>query len=188
MTAYGIIEANKENCVGCRMCEIVCSAAKEGQFIPNLARIQVAEDPLRGLSAPVVCFQCVDAMCLRACPESAIKETSAENGCRCIDIDPDKCVSCGRCAFACPIGAINYSPAAKARKCDLCGGDPQCVKYCYYDCLHFITVDAPDFQKRARKIDSIMNKACRNRVAKEIEKRHMEALPTTQADRLKTEG
>ena len=176
MTIYGVIEAKTENCVGCRMCEIVCSAAKEGQFIPSLARIQVTEDPLRGLSAPVACLQCVDAMCMRACPESAIREISGD-GYRCIDIDPEKCVSCGRCAFACPIGAINYSPATKARKCDLCGGDPQCVRYCYYDCLHFLTLSAPDFKKRAKKIDSRISKACRIMAAAEVEKRHKQALP-----------
>ncbi len=177
MTTYGVIEIQKENCVGCRMCEIVCSATKEGKFIPNLARIQVAEEPLRGLSAPVVCFQCVDAMCMRACPEAAINEISAESGYRFIDIDPEKCTSCGRCAFACPIGAINYSPKTKARKCDLCGGDPECVKYCYYDCLHFLRIDATEYRKRAQKIDQLMNKTCRDLVVKEIESRHKRILP-----------
>ncbi|RJQ48674.1 MAG: 4Fe-4S dicluster domain-containing protein [Desulfobacteraceae bacterium] len=183
MTAYGIIEAKKENCVGCRMCEIVCSAAKEGKFIPSLARIQVIEDPLQGLSAPIVCFQCVDAMCMRVCPASAIKEKTAGNGDRFIDIDPEKCISCGRCAFACPVGAINYSPAAKARKCDLCGGDPQCVRYCYYDCLHFLRIDAADFKKRARKIDSLISKACRVMADHEMEQRHRQALPKVETIR-----
>lgn len=174
---YGIIEAKKENCVGCRMCEIVCSAAKEGEFIPSLARIQVTEDPLRGLSAPVVCLQCRDAMCMRVCPASAIKEINAASGCRRIEIDPAKCISCGRCAVACPIGAVNYSPRNKARKCDLCGGDPQCVRYCYYDCLHFLTMTGPEFEQRAAKIDALISRTCRAVFAGEVERRHKQALP-----------
>ena len=177
MKSYTIIEAQKENCVGCRMCEIVCSAVKEGKFIPDLARIQVAEEPLAGLSAPVVCYQCVDAMCMRVCPADAIKEVVDENGYRCIDVVQEKCISCGRCAFACPIGAINYSPKAKARKCDLCGGDPECVKYCYYDCLHLVKLDMPAYQKHAKKVDQLMNKTCRESVASEIEHRHKRSLP-----------
>lgn len=176
MTTFGVIEVRKENCVGCRMCEIVCSATKEEKFIPNLSRIQVAEEPLRGLSAPVVCFQCTDAMCQQACPESAICEVVAENGNRFVDIDTKRCVSCGRCAFACPVGAINYSPKTKARKCDLCGGDPECVKYCYYDCLHFLRLDAQEYDKRTRKIDRLISRTCREAAAKEMENRHKQIL------------
>jgi Fe-S-cluster-containing hydrogenase component 2 len=180
MEEYGVLEVRRENCVGCRMCEIVCSAAKEGRFIPSLARIQVIEEPLRGLSAPVVCLQCADPMCRRVCPAEAIAEIAGEGVCRRIEIDRDKCIACGRCAHACPIGAINYAPAAKARKCDLCAGDPQCAKYCYYDCLRYERLDAPGFRKRVKKVDSLINKACRKTAAAEIENRHRQALPETE--------
>ena len=39
------------------------------------------------------------------------------------------CTQCGECYKACPTGAmrvINGRPF----KCDLCGGDPLCVRYC----------------------------------------------------------
>jgi Flp pilus assembly CpaF family ATPase len=41
-------------------------------------------------------------------------------------VDPEKCDGCGECF--CPYGALEIK--GYARKCDLCGGDPQCVKVC----------------------------------------------------------
>ena len=38
---------------------------------------------------------------------------------------------CKMCVNACPLGNISYSPIIqKVFKCDLCGGDPWCAKYC----------------------------------------------------------
>jgi Fe-S-cluster-containing hydrogenase component 2 len=35
------------------------------------------------------------------------------------------------CVSACPVGAVVVDPEeGTASKCDLCGGEPQCVKYC----------------------------------------------------------
>ena len=41
-----------------------------------------------------------------------------------------------RCALACPFGAINYWDG-KARKCELCDGDPQCVRVCVPQALRY---------------------------------------------------
>jgi len=40
---------------------------------------------------------------------------------------------------ACPWNMIVYNEEADTySKCDLCGGDPQCVKYCPADAIKFI--------------------------------------------------
>ena len=42
----------------------------------------------------------------------------------------EKCTGCKLCIKACPFGAIQVGPNREILKCDLCGGDPECVKYC----------------------------------------------------------
>jgi Fe-S-cluster-containing hydrogenase component 2 len=40
------------------------------------------------------------------------------------------------CQYACPFDAIRMHPSRHvAMICDLCGGDPQCVKYCVLGAL-----------------------------------------------------
>jgi len=47
-----------------------------------------------------------------------------------VAFDEDKCVGCASCVDACPFGAIWMSQFDKPLKCDLCGGDPECVQIC----------------------------------------------------------
>ena len=46
------------------------------------------------------------------------------------EIDNDKCTLCEICITACPFGAIQLDPEGNPLKCDLCGGDPLCVRHC----------------------------------------------------------
>jgi Fe-S-cluster-containing hydrogenase component 2 len=54
--------------------------------------------------------------------------------------------------MVCPVGGISLDPVTNvAFKCDLCGGDPECVKYCYNEALAYIAKDKLDVSlKRAR--------------------------------------
>lgn len=49
------------------------------------------------------CIDCIDGACLRVCPADCIYE-----GERMFYIDPDHCVSCGACEWACPVEAIYH--------------------------------------------------------------------------------
>jgi Fe-S-cluster-containing hydrogenase component 2 len=46
-----------------------------------------------------------------------------------VRVDKDKCIACRMCVVACAYGAIT-SFEGDIIKCDLCEGDPVCIKYC----------------------------------------------------------
>jgi Fe-S-cluster-containing dehydrogenase component len=71
-------------------------------------------------------------------------------------IDTDKCIGCRMCMVGCPFGAMRYDPVKKQSfKCQLCDGDPQCVKFCPTEALKFLPKDManlPKLDRLARKI------------------------------------
>jgi carbon-monoxide dehydrogenase iron sulfur subunit len=50
----------------------------------------------------------------------------------------------------CPFGAMNYNSIdKKVFKCDLCGGDPQCVRFCEVNAIEYVDADRlSTFKKR----------------------------------------
>jgi Fe-S-cluster-containing hydrogenase component 2 len=52
-------------------------------------------------------------------------------------VDEEKCTECGECIEACPYEGIFLQGGAAAMKCDLCEGDPVCVKVCYPMALEY---------------------------------------------------
>lgn len=126
-------------CTGCRICELACSSAKLGLYAPREAAVKI-ENVKEGLAAiPSLCIQCEEPACLKSCPVNAI-ERDPTNGI--VKVIPEKCTACGWCTKACPIeGAIKIIPTSgKAFKCDVCSGDPVCVKYCPTEALKLITL------------------------------------------------
>ncbi len=130
--AMGYVSYNPENCAGCRTCMAVCSLYHDGFVSADLARIQVVAPVLKLFEAEgVTCKQCDSPACLAACPAKAIG-VDPKTGARVIDAA--KCVGCRICIQACvlaPNSPIRYDAVAKkCVKCDLCSGDPQCIKFC----------------------------------------------------------
>jgi carbon-monoxide dehydrogenase iron sulfur subunit len=112
-------------CSHCRMCELICSFMNCGQINPLRSRIRLMTTDIED-AMPVTCLQCEDAPCAALCPMNAIKFTDS-----CLCIDETKCIGCGICVIACPVGAISVDlMKGVASKCELCHGEPQCVKYC----------------------------------------------------------
>ncbi len=116
-------------CTGCRACEAICSFTHlDGETNPRKARIRVRLDLSHGQSEPVVCQQCNKPKCVQACPVDAFHQ---DPGLKIPVIDSAKCDLCLACVEACPFGAISYDPEDRSLLvCDLCGGDPMCVKFC----------------------------------------------------------
>ncbi len=114
-------------CIGCRSCELSCSFAhfkKPGE--PGISRIRTytySDD----FSLVSVCQQCDDAACVRVCPTDALSMNDAGV----VEVNMDKCIHCRMCAVACPFGNIVIEEGTlEIIKCDLCGGDPVCAKFC----------------------------------------------------------
>jgi carbon-monoxide dehydrogenase iron sulfur subunit len=146
----GIIMVDPDKCTGCRMCELICSATKEGEFLPSKARIKVFSKPRIGISIPMVCLQCEDPVCEMVCQFEAIKRDGKTG---LVETFDNKCTGCSACVLACPFGAIEYDKSqAKLLKCDLCNGEPLCVKVCYSKAIEYKEVAQDVLIQRRRNL------------------------------------
>lgn len=159
--AGGVIFPDPTLCIGCLTCEVICSRVHKEQGLSDVPRIRIVNDPTvrvdpeiqrhypdRGQYHQEPCLQCPTAECVYVCPVDAFKiepRTQARY------IDESTCVSCGRCATACPFPIsdeslatnqlafgqktrITYDPQKDTfAKCDLCYWRPEgpaCVERC----------------------------------------------------------
>ena len=143
-----IMTVDYDRCTGCRLCEMVCSVNKEGASDPARARIHVIKWEMEGIYVPMFCQHCEDPLCAAVCPVRAIERDEAEGRMR---VDKEKCVGCRSCLSACPFGAIGWDEEKrKVIRCDLCHGDPTCVKFCATKAIQFIEAErAVLLRKRA---------------------------------------
>ncbi len=136
--------SNPEKCSGCRICELVCSIKKEGVSNPSKGRIKIARI-YPGFDMATACRFCEDPPCVLLCPRDALKK--GKNGM--IGLYKEKCDGCGICVEACEFGAITMHPDEKMPIfCDLCGDDPECIKYCPENALEIAS--AEKIAQRAR--------------------------------------
>jgi len=150
-----VITVDVSKCTGCRLCELACSMKNSGEFNPTRARIQVIGfDEMFCL--PVMCFQCEKPYCAEVCPAGAITRDEATGVFR---TSKDKCVGCKMCTLACPFGNIVFSNEEKvAVKCELCGGEPECVLFCPTGALEFREADTAMIHKKvalSKKLEGI---------------------------------
>jgi Fe-S-cluster-containing hydrogenase component 2 len=133
------IVISPEKCTGCRLCELACSYNRVNSFNPKDAAISVLSFDEIGLAVPMTCLQCEDPHCMTVCMVDAISK-DPETGL--VTVDQDKCIGCKMCVSACPFGNMTYSSRQKAVvKCDLCGGDPECVKVCDAKAIEYKELD-----------------------------------------------
>ena len=131
------------NCTGCRRCEMWCSMKHKKVINTERSAIHVLRrEP--SIDIPLVCLQCGN--CLGACPKDAIQRNKKTGA---IEIKLDLCTGCGFCLTACPYGLITMDKVDKhAIKCDLCGGDPECVKHCKEDAILYLDLERAASYKR----------------------------------------
>lgn len=150
MARKKVITSDRNRCVGCGICEMVCSGTKEGVFDRRLSRIRVMEAGL-GRSKSYSCVLCEgDPECILSCPRHALTrdpETMV------IKVDGDKCDTCGRCLEACEYGAISMvMDEDRVVICDLCQDfeEPRCVTFCPAGALTYSSIN-PIPKKVAKK-------------------------------------
>lgn len=152
-----------QRCSGCRRCEIACSISHEGRIWPEASRVRVFM-LVPGAEIPHLCAQCPDYPCVASCPSKALsvdKNTSA------VVVDDKKCTACGACIRACPGSVPHMHPRDKHIViCDLCGGEPQCVKACTvagYGALRLVKEKAwPSHKLFARKPEELTRDLAEN--------------------------
>lgn len=153
-----ILVVDPEKCTGCRLCELVCSAFHEKTFSPIKSRIHVIKWDEKAIDVPMVCQHCSKPVCVEICPTNALyKDAKSEI----VVVDETRCIGCKVCVLSCPFGAISWDiERGKILKCDLCDGDPQCVKICKFDALKYVKADKVTLLRKregAKKLSELVS-------------------------------
>jgi phenylglyoxylate dehydrogenase beta subunit len=133
--AFETIAFDNAKCNGCNECMTACARAKaqSDDFVHSRIQIVAAD----GGHELAMCRQCGDPECVLDCPAAALAKDEATGV---VEWDDTKCVNCLMCTVGCAYGGIVYDTAAgHVIKCDLCEGDPACVKACSRGALKHIT-------------------------------------------------
>lgn len=111
------IRINKNKCSGCHLCEMVCSLFHLRVINTEKSAIRIHKDDLNSsLNTPILCRQCKAMKCLHGEKVSKIQEKK-------------KFIWNKTRAEHCPFDTLSVF-GEEAFHCDLCSGNPQCVKVC----------------------------------------------------------
>jgi carbon-monoxide dehydrogenase iron sulfur subunit len=138
-----------EQCSGCRICELVCAIKHFGVNNPKKSAIRVLTTyPHPVMRMPIVCSQCKVLTCAQVCPVDALRRSNSV-----VQLDKENCISCYKCVDACPFGAIYvHEDCDLPIICDMCGGDPECVKKCPTGALRLIPTSTLGEFKRLNNV------------------------------------
>ncbi len=169
-----------DTCVGCHACAVACKewngaslmaggspdydpqgAAPSGVWFNRVRHFELVDDQAnncgastRTVNVPMSCMHCEDADCVTVCPTGASYKRASDG---IVLVDPDRCIGCNYCSWACPYGARELDEnAGVMRKCTLCVDriydqalpeaerQPACVLACPTHARHFGDFDDPD--------------------------------------------
>jgi anaerobic dimethyl sulfoxide reductase subunit B (iron-sulfur subunit) len=139
-------------CSGCKACQIACKDkngldvglrwrrivevsgggwTRSNRFVKNESYVY---------NVSVACMHCQKPICVEVCPTKAM----AKGADGIVAIDPDRCIGCRYCEWACPYGAPQYDKASGTMtKCNMCsdyvavGKAPACVSACQMRVLDY---------------------------------------------------
>ena len=131
-------------CSGCRSCELRCAFKHHQQCHLSNSRMRVVRLDHVGVSVPLFCLNCEEGFCQEICPTQAIQRDEKTGA---LVLQEEKCIRCRACTMVCPFSGLQVLPDRRVVKCDLCGGDPYCVKYCETGALKYVDVEDVGVQK-----------------------------------------
>jgi carbon-monoxide dehydrogenase iron sulfur subunit len=133
-----LLLVDMDKCTGCKQCSLACSLIKEDIFDPARGRIKILKKEDIALGVQLLCEQCEAHPCIKACPEGALSRNDKTG---IITVNNETCTKCGSCVDACPYHGIRLHPETEIPIiCDLCGGDPYCVKHCVPEALQWVKI------------------------------------------------
>jgi len=141
-----------EKCTGCRLCELVCSVYHDGVSNRTRSRIHIIKFHNQGIFFPMVCQQCQDAACMAICPKDAIYRDEELGR---VMINYDLCIGCKMCVAACPFGGMGINKDGTVIKCDLCDGDPQCVRFCDMKAVDYVEASTVNLRKKREAVENL---------------------------------
>ena len=111
------IKVNPKKCSGCHLCEMVCSLFHLRIINTEKSAIRIYKDDLdTSLNTPFLCRQCKEMKCLNG---EKVMQTQERK----------KFIWNKARAERCPFNALSVI-GKEAFHCNLCGGNPQCIKVC----------------------------------------------------------
>ena len=162
-----------DTCVGCHACAVNCKEWNTGGHSAPLTDLEpYGEDPLgvwfnrvhtfeagdgaegRTVNFPKSCLHCDEPACVTVCPTGASYKRE-EDGI--VLVNPDTCIGCKLCSWACPYGAREYDYTdGVMKKCTMCidriynenleevDRVPACVSTCPASARHFGDLGDPN--------------------------------------------
>lgn len=129
-----VLSYDPELCVGCYVCQDVCSETWHKVTDAEKSNIRIHQDDDGQLYA-VYCVQCGE--CIAVCPTEALYRDKRGI----VRIKAKLCVGCLSCVGFCPYGAMRYHrDQVEPFKCIACG---TCAKECPADALAIVDVEEP---------------------------------------------
>ena len=156
ITTPSYIAVDYARCTGCRTCETECALSHEKTFDITRSRIRVYHfEP--SLDIASLCAGCNDAPCLEACPKDVVAITR-DSLTGAILLSEAKCIGCRACLNACAkdrsdVIRMSRDGSKALGICDLCGGDPACVKACPEQCLSIVPTNQDGRSLAAKPTD-----------------------------------
>jgi protein NrfC len=112
----------QDNCIDCERCSAACAATNDVPSYGWRTKVfeQINPDSVerRTEFIPVLCNQCNNPACVRACPTKA---TYKDKTTGIIMTDQEKCIGCKTCMSACPYNCRYFNEEVMAvDKCNFC--------------------------------------------------------------------
>ncbi|MDP2471041.1 MAG: DmsC/YnfH family molybdoenzyme membrane anchor subunit [Candidatus Palauibacterales bacterium] len=143
-------------CTGCQACELACSIENDLGLDRSWREVvtfnDVAIPGIPRFHLSLACNHCSEPACMHSCPALAYSRDLATGA---VLIDPDRCIGCRYCSWACPYGAPRFDEESGVMgKCTFCahrlgrGSKPACATLCPTGALDFADLPASEMTAR----------------------------------------